>query len=290
MKTSKYIIIALLLLLGTVANAQLSNLKTENIKIYGNCGMCEKTIEKAGNVKNEAMVDWDKKTKMASVQYDSTKTSQSEILKRIALAGYDSDKFYAPMDTYATLPGCCQYERAKKELSNSGSDANENHGQMVMKNTEREGTTEKNPLQENPMKEVFSSYFDLKDALVATDHKKASMDSKSLVKVMSQIEMNKLPMDIHMVWMKVHKDILSETTIISNSSDIANQREHFILLSDKMYDLVKISKLEETVYYQFCPMANKGKGANWLSKENEVKNPYYGSMMLSCGKTVETIK
>jgi hypothetical protein len=37
-------------------------------------------------------------------------------------------------------------------------------------------------------------------------------------------------------------------------------------------------------------MANDGKGADWLSKENAVKNPYYGSMMLTCGKTVETIK
>jgi hypothetical protein len=37
-------------------------------------------------------------------------------------------------------------------------------------------------------------------------------------------------------------------------------------------------------------MYNDGKGANWLSKESAIKNPYYGSQMLSCGKTVETIK
>jgi hypothetical protein len=37
-------------------------------------------------------------------------------------------------------------------------------------------------------------------------------------------------------------------------------------------------------------MFNDGKGANWLSKENAIKNPYYGSSMLSCGKTTETIK
>lgn len=55
-------------------------------------------------------------------------------------------------------------------------------------------------------------------------------------------------------------------------------------------DLIKVSKQETPIYYQFCPMANNGKGANWLSKENVVKNPYYGSMMLSCGKVTETIK
>lgn len=49
---------------------------------------------------------------------------------------------------------------------------------------------------------------------------------------------------------------------------------------------MKVSKGETPTYYQYCPMQD----AYWLSKENAVKNPYYGSMMLSCGKTVETIK
>ena len=57
-----------------------------------------------------------------------------------------------------------------------------------------------------------------------------------------------------------------------------------------MYELIKVSRPAETVYYQHCPMADDGKGANWLSKESAIKNPYYGSQMLSCGKTVETIK
>ena len=53
---------------------------------------------------------------------------------------------------------------------------------------------------------------------------------------------------------------------------------------------MKASKLKNAIYYQHCPMANDGKGANWLSKEEEIKNPYFGSMMLSCGKTIETLK
>ncbi len=53
-----------------------------------------------------------------------------------------------------------------------------------------------------------------------------------------------------------------------------------------MYTLLKVAKYEEPVYYQYCPM----KDSNWLSKEETIKNPYYGAQMLSCGKTVETIK
>ena len=57
-----------------------------------------------------------------------------------------------------------------------------------------------------------------------------------------------------------------------------------------MYQLMKVSKTKTPIYVQHCPMANDGKGANWLSKENQVKNPYYGSKMMTCGKTVETLK
>ena len=97
-------------------------------------------------------------------------------------------------------------------------------------------------------------------------------------------------MDVHTVWMKVLNDVKEDAEHINGTKDIAHQRDHFISLSKNMYALIKVAKTTETVYYQFCPMANEGKGANWLSKESGVKNPYYGSQMLTCGKTVETIK
>lgn len=104
-----------ILLLSSISisgcTAQVKNAKIETVKILGNCGMCEKTIEKAGGVNKIAKVDWDKDTKMALLTYDSTKTNQDEILKRISLAGYDSDNFLAPNDVYNNLHHCCQYER-----------------------------------------------------------------------------------------------------------------------------------------------------------------------------------
>ena len=66
---------ALVMLSFGVSNAQIKNAKTETIKIYGNCGMCESTIEKAGNIKKTAIVDWNKDTKMATITYDAKKTN-----------------------------------------------------------------------------------------------------------------------------------------------------------------------------------------------------------------------
>ena len=275
-----------LLLSITIANAQIKNAKTEKVKIYGNCGMCETTIEKAGNLKKVAQVDWDKDTKMATLTYDSTKTNQDEILKRIALAGYDSEKFLAPDAAYESLAGCCKYEReAKVAVTSDGKTAMENH-----ENHAHAEIPKTNQVAENQLKPVFENYFLLKDALVKTDGKAASAVAKDLLSSINNVKMNELAMDAHMVWMKVLNDITADAKSISETQDIKKQRNVFMSLSKKMHDLIKAAKYETPVFYQFCPMANGGKGANWLSKDDAIKNPYYGSQMMSCGKTVETIK
>ena len=275
------------LLSFTACNAQIKNAKTESVKIYGNCGMCESTIEKAGNIKKVAEVDWNKDTKMATLTYDASKTNQDEILKRIALAGYDSDQFLAPDDVYSKLPECCQYDRVKKsetaKKETIEDHSTHNHDVMTDKTTETKQET-------NQLKAVFDNYFALKDALVKSDGTLASANAKALLTAINAVKMDKLTTEEHTVWMKVMKDLAFDTDHIEETKDIGHQRDHFNTLSDNMYQLFKVSKQETPTYYQHCPMANDGKGANWLSKENTVKNPYYGSAMLSCGKTIETIK
>ncbi|ESU19091.1 putative heavy metal transport (copper)/detoxification protein [Flavobacterium cauense R2A-7] len=284
----KTMVVITLLLSAVVSNAQIKNAKIATVKIYGNCGMCEATIEKAGNLKKVAKVDWDQDTKMAIVTYDAKKTTQDEILKRIALAGYDSDKFLAPDDVYNNLHGCCQYDRVAKVTVKGETKmktTNENHS-----NHGNHSATPVTEVQnENQLKTVLDNYFIVKDALVKSDGNATAIASKELLTAVSAVKMDKLEMNVHMVWMKVLNQIKEDAEHISDTKDVKHQREHFMTLSKNIYTLIKVSKNETPVYYQFCPMANGGKGANWLSKENAVKNPYYGSMMLSCGKTVETI-
>ena len=283
---SKIFLTIIVLLLFPLCNAQTKNQKTETVKIYGNCEICESTIEKAGNLKNQSIVDWNKETKFAIISYDSLKTSKEEILKRIALAGYDSDTFLAPNDTYSNLPSCCQYERIKQ--------TNTKMEEPKMEMTTIDHSMHSNKMDEmqdpNPLSEVYDSYFAVKDALVRTDVAAASTSSKTLFTEINNVKMDKLSMDVHMAWMKVFENLKEDAEHIAGIKDIGRQRDHFISLSKNIYEVMKISKQETPTYYQFCPMANDGKGANWLSKENAIKNPYYGSQMLNCGNTVETIK
>lgn len=286
MKSLKFIMIATIVLSTTACNAQAKNQKTETVKIYGNCGMCESTIEKAGNMKNLSNVDWDKETKMATISYDSLKTNKEEILKQIALAGYDSDTYLAPNDTYSNLPGCCQYERAKQTVAKT-----EETKMEMTTNDHSMHSNKKDEMQDvNPLSIVFDSYFKVKDALVKTDGTAASTNAKTLFTAINDVNMDKLSMEVHMAWMKVLENLKEDAEHIADTKDVSHQRDHFNTLSKNMYEILKISKQETPTYYQFCPMANDGKGANWLSKESAIKNPYYGSQMLSCGKTVETIE
>lgn len=283
------IMIAISVLLSTTGNAQIKNAKTESVKIYGNCGMCETKIEKAGNIKKIANVDWNQETQMATLTYDAKKTNQDEILKRIALVGYDSDKFLAPDDVYNNLHGCCQYDRVAKVPVKEETTSIASNGDHSNHSNHSETST--TVIQgENQLKVVFDNYFLVKDALITSNGNSTASASKELVTAINNVKMDKLDMDVHMVWMKVVNTIQKDAENIANTKDVKIQRDHFTSLSKEIYTLIKVSKYETPVYYQFCPMFNDGKGANWLSKENAVKNPYYGSMMLSCGKTVETIK
>ena len=87
--------------------------KTETLKVWGNCSMCKDRIESAVKAEGATSASWDSKTKMLAVSYDPSKTSLDAFSKKLAAVGNDTEKFKAPDDVYAKLPGCCHYERAK---------------------------------------------------------------------------------------------------------------------------------------------------------------------------------
>lgn len=97
-----------------VSNTQVTGDKTEKFTVYGNCGMCERTIENSlKEVKGVSLGDWDKETDEMTVTFDSEVISLDAIKQKIADVGYDSDTHRAKEEVYNSLPGCCQYDRPK---------------------------------------------------------------------------------------------------------------------------------------------------------------------------------
>jgi len=141
------------------------------------------------------------------------------------------------------------------------------------------------------LKVVYNEYINLKDALVKEDSKSTSINATSLLNNLSKVDMKLLADNMaHNRWMSLEKEIKSSATSISKTSDIKAQRDHFKYLSSHFINVVQVFGVNEKVYVEFCPMGDNNKGAYWLSKEEKVINPYFGSAMLTCGEVKQVIE
>jgi len=95
-----------------VSNIPIEADKTEKFTVYGNCGMCKKTIENSlKDVKGISEGDWDRETDVLTVTFNPEVVTLEDIKQKIADVGYDSDSHRAKDEVYNSLPGCCQYDR-----------------------------------------------------------------------------------------------------------------------------------------------------------------------------------
>ncbi len=127
---------------------------------------------------------------------------------------------------------------------------------------------------------ALTAYYGVKDALVSTDAAKTKTTATALVTALNKVDAAKLPAADK----KALTTAKTTATAISKTTDVAAQRKQFETLSASMITLVKATKPAKS-YVQYCPMVK----ASWLSDNKEVRNPYYGNKMLTCGSVKEEI-
>ncbi len=116
MKTKVLSLVAMFFL-GTFAVFAQS--KTESFLVNGNCGMCEKRIEKAAlAVDGVSKADWNKETKNLEIVYDTSKTNTDKVEVAVAKVGHDTKNHKAKDEVYDKLPACCKYDREAPEFQN----------------------------------------------------------------------------------------------------------------------------------------------------------------------------
>lgn len=83
----------------------------------------------------------------------------------------------------------------------------------------------------------------------------------------------------------------TESSTISSAQDLATARAAFQTISKNFATLVQHvgTTGAQSVYQLSCPMAFDGKGGEWLQNNKSVANPYFGSMMFSCGAVKQEI-
>ena len=83
--------------------------------------------------------------------------------------------------------------------------------------------------------------------------------------------------------------LTSSANSIIHASDVEEMRKVLPVLSDQLYQTLTKFQVETGGYRLFCPMAFGSHGAFWLSDSKEIKNPYMGEQMLTCGNVEEEL-
>jgi outer membrane biosynthesis protein TonB len=132
--------------------------------------------------------------------------------------------------------------------------------------------------------EIVSNYLILKNALTKDNSQATASAGKALYTSFAKVNINAMNTNQKKEYTDIANDAKEHAEHIGdNGGKIDHQREHFALLSKDVQDLIKAFGTEQKLYQDFCPMYDGGKGAIWISELKEIKNPYYGSQMLSCG-------
>ncbi|PZV80288.1 uncharacterized protein DUF3347 [Algoriphagus aquaeductus] len=135
---------------------------------------------------------------------------------------------------------------------------------------------------------IIDAYLAVKDALVADDAATAAAKSADLVSALKTYDIagSQANDPEELERLQVEATDFAEKLA---TADIAAQRESFQALSVVMKDMLKIAGTDRTLYHQYCPMYKGNTGGMWLSANEEIKNPLFGSSMLTCGRVEETL-
>jgi hypothetical protein len=172
---------------------------------------------------------------------------------------------------------------------------NKKTGDSNVKNSDTTNTQVATNNEQNKNTETFndlvSGYLNLKNALANDNGKDAATAGNEMVASLEKVDTSAFTSEQKKMYNDVKEDVKEHAEHIGmNGANIAHQREHFEMLSGDMIDLVKTSGSSKTLYKDYCPMYNNNKGASWLSETQEIKNPYLGKKMATCGEVKEEIK
>jgi membrane fusion protein, copper/silver efflux system len=137
---------------------------------------------------------------------------------------------------------------------------------------------------------AIEAYITGKDALVESDLSGAQGGFNGFIDKLEEIGIHGLSGDGHMAWMESYEKLTSHASDIISAGDLNEARGSFRLLSDQLIAAVQKFGIESVVYHQYCPMAFGDEGANWISSEEQIQNPYLPDTMLGCGEVIERIE
>lgn len=141
------------------------------------------------------------------------------------------------------------------------------------------------------IREIVDHYLHIKNALAGDNAAEAGKGAKAMSDAIGKLDKSLLTAEQKSSYDKIETGLKSHASQIAQSAaDIKIQRSHFVQLSESAYELVKQFGGGRLLYHDHCPMARDNQGAIWISELKEVRNPYFGEQMLTCGTVEEVIQ
>jgi len=134
---------------------------------------------------------------------------------------------------------------------------------------------------------ITNAYYGIQEALANDNSEKAATEAGELARLVKSFPADQLKGAQLKVWNRNKEMILQSSVKICLANNLTDQRSSLNELSESLFALLKeFDQREGEIYYMYCPM----KKAYWISDKNEIRNPYYGKKMLTCGSVKETLK
>jgi Cu(I)/Ag(I) efflux system membrane fusion protein len=172
--------------------------------------------------------------------------------------------------------------------NHGGMDMPASSGQVKKKVTNPVSISQK---AKEALRPLYTEYLKFKDALTADEFDQGQKAASDFKTTLDKVNMSAFTGESHNVWMEHSSNLKNVLQHVQHLKSIAELRTTFQQVSEGMIAITKaFNPLDQTLYVQFCPMADNNKGANWLSTEQEIRNPYFGEYMLTCGEVENILK
>jgi Protein of unknown function (DUF3347) len=184
-------------------------------------------------------------------------------------------------------------ENEKHDMNNMGKDSTQHATTADDKDVKAVAVTYANinAKATAAINEIVDHYLHIKNALANDNGNEAANGAKAMETAISKLDKSLLTAEQKTAYDKNEEELKEHAGHIAKNGDkIEHQRSHFSMMSEVVYELVKNFGAGRSLYYDHCPMYNENQGAMWLSEMKEVKNPYLGAKMPTCGTVEEVIK
>jgi Cu(I)/Ag(I) efflux system membrane fusion protein len=138
---------------------------------------------------------------------------------------------------------------------------------------------------------MTEKYLLLQEALASDEREGAIRAANEAQEFLSKVDMSLLSNEPHEIWMGSSNLMSKALNDIKDAEQIEAARQAFERFSNELITVVKQFGIPENrgLYRVHCPMAFNNKGADWLQRNEDVRNPYFGASMLKCGEVTEVI-